>query len=144
MEELENMLHHVKVTLPLFTSLYPEIDPQILKSCIVYQRLYGKAFKQQILVPEILNLYDQEIGKIGPGNGCMTSVCEKLFGNNNHCHQHSCFHDAYGRFYEKFKKGRGYCYAIPEKYTTNFMKKSALLGHITGFYWSIKHSSDVF
>ena len=55
---------------------------------------------------------------------------------------HSAFHDAYGRFYTKYKLGKGYLYALSEKYTPEWMKKCALLGHITGFLWCIKNQLE--
>ena len=109
---------------------------------MIYKLLYFSEFNKLITINEILDLYDGEIGLIGPGNGCLTYILERLFGKINFFHLHSAFHDAYGRFFMKYKRGRGYCYVIPENTTTHCLKNSSLLGHISGLIWSIIHSSE--
>ena len=83
-----------------------------------------------IKINDILELYDGEIGLIGPGSGCFTHILEKLFGKIKCCHLHSAMHDAYGRFLIKYQRGRGYCYVIPENITPYCFKNSPISGHI--------------
>lgn len=121
---------------------YQEEDRQILRSALIYQQLYKIHFGKTIYVATILDEYGGEIGKIGPGDGCLTNqVLEKMFGSIDICHMHSAFHDAYGRFFKKYEKGRGYTYAIQEKNSPRWVKKCSLLGHITGFIWCVKNYS---
>ena len=121
---------------------YPFIHEQILKSTIAYKILYYIEFGKVISVKDVLEEYDGEIGLIGPGDGCFTFILEKLFGEIRFFHLHSAFHDAYGRFYTKYKKGRGYCYVIPKNMTTPCLKNSSILGHLSSLFWSIIHSSE--
>lgn len=51
---------------------HPEINDVIIKSSLVYQYLYLKHFRRYISVNNILKLNNNEIGLIGPGNGCIT------------------------------------------------------------------------
>lgn len=137
-------IEHVQNRLDVMKKAHPKIDTQILRSALIYQKLHLTHFNKIIYIQNILDEYDGEIGKIGPGDGCLTNViCEKLFGSINICHMHSAFHDAYGRFYTKYNAGRGYLYAIPEKYTPKWIKKCALLGHITGLLWCIKNKNQL-
>ena len=116
-----------------------KIDIQILKSVLIYQCLYYNEFHTVLFIDDILLDNENEIGLIGPGNGCLTGVLKILFGKFKCCHVHRALHDAYGRFYTKYKKGRGCCYVL--KKAPKFLKASPLFGHITGFIWSIKNSS---
>ena len=135
-------LNYLKENFTDIKSLNPKINDQILKSATVYKLLYFSEFNKIITVDEILNTFDGEIGLIGPGNGCFTYTLETLFGKIKCCHLHSAFHDAYGRFFMKYKRGRGYCYVIPKNMTTHCLKNSPLLGHISGLIWSIIYSSE--
>ena len=135
-------LKYLKENFMNIKSLNQSINDQILKSAIVYKLLYFSEFNKLITINEILDLYDGEIGLIGPGNGCLTYILERLFGKIKCFHLHSASHDAYGRFFMKHKRGRGYCYVIPKNMTTHCLKNSPLLGHISGFIWSIIHSSE--
>ena len=121
-------------------SLNKSIDDQILKSAMVYT-LYFSEFNKTITIDEILDLYDDEKGLLGPVNGCFTHILERVFGKFKCCHLHSAFHDAYGCFFTKYRMGHGYCYVMPENITTHCLKNSPILGHISGFIWSITNSS---
>ena len=116
-----------------------KIDIQILKSVLICQCLYYNEFHAVVSIDDILLDNENGIRLIGPGNGCTTGVLEKLFGKFKCCHVHSALHDAYGRCYTKYKKGRGYSYVL--KKSPKFLKTSLLFGHIAGFIWSIKNSS---
>ena len=86
--------------------------------------------------------FNGDISLIDPGDGCLTFTLERLFGKIKFIRLHNAFHYAYGRFYTKYKKGRGYCYVLPENMTTYYSKNSPLLGHLSGLIWSIIHSSE--
>ena len=133
-------LNHLKENFMKIKKLNQNIDDQILKSVMIYKLLYFSEFNKVLTLSEILDLYDGEIGLIGHGNGCLTKILEKLFGKIKCCHLHSCFQDAYGRFFTKYRRGRGYCYVLPENITPYCPKKSPILGHISGFIWSIFNS----
>ena len=128
----------------VYKNKYPFIyfPEQIIKSALVYKTLYYIEFGGFISVKDVLKEYNGEIGLIGPGDGCFTFILERLFGKIRFFHLHSAFHDAYGRFYTKYKKGRGYCYIIPKRMTTPCLKNSPLLGNISGLIWSIYHRSE--
>ena len=132
-------LEYVNDTLYFIQAEHKKIDEQILKSVLIYQCLYYNEFHTILSVDDILLENENEIGLIGPGNGCLTGVLEKLFGSFKCCHVHSALHDAFCRFYTKYKKGRGHCYVLKD--APKFLKASPLFGHITGFIWSIKNSS---
>lgn len=137
-------INYIQYYLETIKRIHPEIDVQILRSALSYQKLYKKHFQKQIYIQDILDKYDGKIGKIGPGDGCITNnICEKLFGSINICHMHSAFHDAYGRFYKKYELDRGYAYALSERITPSWSKNCSLLGHITGFLWCIKNHNDL-
>ena len=71
----------------------------ILKSALVYQYLYLCNFDTMIPIDDILKLNNNEIGLIGPGNGCLTRFLERMFGGSDILHSHSILHDAFGILY---------------------------------------------
>ena len=71
-------LNYLKENFMNIKSLNQSINDQILKSAIVYKLLYFSEFNKLITINEILDLYDGAIGLIGPGNGCLTYILERL------------------------------------------------------------------
>ena len=140
MLELNTVLRTLQIQYPNCKKTYPGINEQILKSAIVYKILYQFYLRDRISIPEILEMYDGEIGLIGPSNGRCTHFLEKLFGGFDCCHMHSCFHDAYGRFYQRYKRSNGYLYVFDGNWVPSWAKSSPLLGHISGFVWCMKNS----
>ena len=116
---------------------YPNLNDKILKSCLVYQFLYQKHFNADKSIDEILQLNNGEIGLIGPGNGCITWLFERIFSQFDILHSHSILHDAFGRFYDHYSLDRGYPYAIPKNLTPNFIKGSPLCGQISGLLYCV-------
>ena len=108
------------------------VNDVILKSALVYQYLHLRNFKTYISTDDVFELNDNEIGLIGPGNGCLTWFLEKLFGWSDILHSHSILHDAFGRFYAHHSLDRGYTYIIPENLTPKCLKRSPLCGQISG------------
>ena len=82
-----------------------DVNPVIIKSALIYQYLLVKYVGIKENVKSIINSYDGEIGLIGPGNGRITCCLEALFSRYSFCHVHSAFHDAYGRFYNRYGYG---------------------------------------
>ena len=113
------------------------VNDVILKSALVYQYLYHKHFKTFISVSDILELNNNEIGLLGPGNGCLTLFLERILGWIDILHSHSILHDAFGRFYDHFRRDRGYTYVIPEKLTQKLIKRSPLCGQISGLLYCV-------
>ena len=109
----------------------------ILKSALVYQRLHLRNFKKYISIDDVLELIDNEIGLIGPGNGCLTWFLERIFGQSDILHSHSILHDAFGRFYTHHSLDRGYTYIIPKNRTLKCLKRSPLCGHISGLIYCV-------
>ena len=83
------------------------VNDVILKSALVYQYLHLRNFKTYISIDDVLKLNDNEIGLIGPGNGCLTWFLEKIFNQSDILHSHSILHDAFGRFYTHHSLDRG-------------------------------------
>ena len=100
------------------------VNDVILKSALVYQYLYLFHFDISISIDDVLELNDNEIGLIGPGNGCLTHFLEKIFNQSHILHSHSILHDAFGRFYAHNSLDRGYTYVIPKNKTPRWVKKS--------------------
>ena len=112
-----------------------QINDTILKSALVYQYLYHLHFNTYISVSDVLELNDNEIGLIGPGNGCLTWFLERGLGWIDVLRSHGILHDAFGRFYKHYALDRGYTYAIHEDRTSIRMKKNPLCGQITGIIY---------
>ena len=114
---------------------HPDVDDVILKSALVYQYLHIKNYKTYITIGDVLLLNNNEIGLIGPGNGCLTWLLERVFGHLDMLHSHSILHDAFGRFHDHYLKDRGYTYVIPKNRTPKWMKRSPLCGQISGLIY---------
>ena len=111
------------------------VNDVTLKSALVYQYLYLKTFKTCITIDDVLELNNNEIGLIGPGNGCLTHILERIFNRSDILHSHSILHDAFGRFYAHNSLDRGYTYVIPENKTPRWVKRSPLCGQISGLIY---------
>ena len=116
---------------------HPFINDKILKSALVYQYIHFYYFERDISINKILELNNGEIGLMGPGNGFITWLFEKTFGWIDILNSHSILHDASGGFYDHHELGRGYTYAIPEKYTTKLIKRSPFCGQISGIIYCV-------
>lgn len=114
-----------------------QINDVILKSALVYQYLYHKHFKTYISVSDIIELNDDGLGLIGPGNGCITWLLEGTLGWSDIIHGHSILHDAFGRFYNNHSLDRGYTYIIPENITPDYIKRNPLCGQVIGIIFCL-------
>ena len=109
----------------------------ILKSALVYQYLYLNNFDIHISIDDVLELNNNQIGLIGPGNGCLTYFLEIIFNQSDILHSHSILHDAFGRFYNHHQLDRGYTYVIPKNRTPKCIKRSPLCGQISGLIYCV-------
>ena len=133
---IQDIIEYVKYFFDETKQQHIQVNDVILKSALVYQYLYFKHFKTTLSINNILYIHN-DIGLIGPGNGCMTGFLERTLGWVDVLHSHSILHDAFGRFHDRYSLDRGYCYAIPKNVTPRFMKRSALCGQISGLIYCI-------
>ena len=129
------LLEHVKYNFNDAKQKHPFIDDKILKSALVYQYLHYFYFERNITLKKVLDINNGEIGLLGPGDGCLTWLFEKIFGWVNILNSHSILHDAFGRFYDHYDLGRGYTYSVPSKYTTRVIKRSPFCSQISGILY---------
>ena len=116
---------------------YNDVDDVILKLALVYQSLHIRNLKKYISIDEILELNNNEIGLIGPGNGCLTQFLERILGQSAVLHSHSILHDAYRRFYAHHSLDRGYTYTLPKNITPKCVKRSPFCGQISGLIYCV-------
>ena len=131
------LLEYVTYNFEKTKEKYPNIDNKIIKSALIYRYLHFYYLERDISINKVLELNDREIGFLGPGSGCITWVFEKLLGRIDTLNSNSILHDAFGRFFDHFSLGRGYTYAIPEKYTTKVLKRSPFCGQISGILYCL-------
>ena len=132
---IKSLLRYVKDSLRKTKNKHPYIDDKILKSALVYQYLHFYHLERDISINKVLELNNEEIGLLGPGNGFITWLFERTLGWSDILNSHSILHDAFGRFYDHHELGTGYTYTIPEKYTTKLIKRSPLCGQISGLLY---------
>ena len=137
MDSPEKVIKFMNQNFYLFEKQYEDVDKNVLKAAIAYKYLLAVYLDiKNITIEQILTVNEYDIGLIGPGHGCLTSFCEKIFPNTI-CHLHSILHDCYGRIYTKYNIGRGYVYMFN---APKWMKKCPLFGHITGLMYSIYYN----
>ena len=130
---ISDTIKYVKCLFKKTKQQHNNVNDVILKSALVYQYLYLCNFDEMIPINDILELNNNEIGLIGPGNGCLTWFLERISSGSDILHSHSILHDAFGRFHAHHSLDRGYSYVIPENRTPKWVKRSPLCGQITGF-----------
>ena len=127
----------MKVCFRVTKQEHPNVYDVILKSALVYQYLYLNHFDEMISIDKVLELNNNEIGLIGPGDGCLTWILERIFHQSDILHSHSILHDAFGRFYAHHSLDRGYTYVIPKNRTPKCIKRSPLCGQISGLIYCV-------
>ena len=132
---ISETIKYVKCLFKKTKQQHNNVNDVILKSALVYQYLYLCNFDTMIPIDDILELNNNEIGLIGPGNGCLTWLLERIFGHFDMPHSHSILHDAFGRFHDHYLKDRGYTYVIPKNRTPKWIKRSPLCGQISGLIY---------
>ena len=98
-----------------------DVDPVIIKSALIYQYLQIKYVAKIDSVESIMDSCQGEIGLIGPGNGRITCCLEALLSQYSFYNTDGIFHDAYGRFYNRYGYGSGSCYLFHN--LPNFIEK---------------------
>ena len=74
----------------------------------------------------------EELGYIVPGKQVLTRVLEFVSKDNSVIRMHALLRDASGMLHRSMNKGNGYYYRSWRENTPNWMKKSQLIGHLTG------------
>ena len=134
---IDEVIPHVQLNFESTKQQHNNVNDVILKSALVYQYLHLKNFNTIIPIDDILELNNNEIGLIGPGNGCLTRFLDRMFGGSDILHSHSILHDAFGRFYAHHSLDRGYAYVIPKNRTPKCIKRSPLCGQISGLIYCL-------
>ena len=135
---ISDTIEYVKYCFKIFKPEHKDVDDVILKSALVYQYLYLNHYDIMLPIDDVLELNNNEIGLIGPGNGCLTHIFERIFNRSDISHSHSILHDAFGRFYAHNSLDRGYTYVIPENKTPRWVKKSPLCGQVSGLIYCLR------
>ena len=99
----------------LIVEQYPDYHEQILKSALVYQYLHRKYFKLNMPINAIIKL-EHSMGLTGPGDGLLAKFLQNTLGWSELIQTHSILHAAFGRFYLRYEKGRGYMYSHKSKF----------------------------
>ena len=112
----------------------------VIHSAAVYQTI-GALYNddQELDIDQVLRAENFDIGLIGPGDGMITRCLEYCLKDCELFHQHAILHDAWGRYYQKYKKGLGYTYALSSNRIPEFCRKSPLLGHISGLIFCYRN-----
>ena len=134
---IEEVIKYVKDHFKEVKEQHNNLNDVILKSALVYQYRYLNHYDEILSTDEILKLNNNEIGLIGPGNGCLTHILERIFNQSDILHSHSILHDAFGRFYTHHSFDRGYTYVIPKNRTPKCIKRSPLCGQISGLIYCL-------
>lgn len=134
---INDIIKYINCSLKKAKKQHKETNDVILKSALVYKYLYQKHFRTCISIDGILKFNNNEIGLIGPGNGCLTWLLERILGRIGVLHSHSIMQDAFGRFYAHYSLDRGYPYVIPENITPKCIKRSPLCGQISGLIYCV-------
>ena len=128
-EFLEKLEDYIKIHTDKQKEKFPDVPKTILIANIAYQYLCeitGKDLAFKDIYKDHVSL-----GLIGPGNGCLTRILEKLFGSSQTFKKHAVLHDVFGNFYLDFEEGPGYAYASP-LWLPSFLRDEPLIGQISG------------
>ena len=87
----------------------------------------------------IINDWEEikSIGLMGPGYGLITRLLERVCVSPQ-LKKHAIYHDIFGAVYRNCGLTNGYCYGLQKPINKNWIKKSPLLGHISGIYKILK------
>ena len=151
MKELSELQEHIRTSMidhrRYYQRLYgSEMTNRIeckIKSIVIFTYLHEKHYNTGLPDEVYKELIHDGIGLIGPGDGWLTAILHKLFGWHPYIRSHGILHDAYGQFYNRYGKVKGYMYTINEKKTYPWMKKCMFLGQITGLYYCIKNKITI-
>ena len=122
MKELSELQEHIQTSMPELHRHYerkygiPMMSRHELKlkSVLIYSYLHEKHFNSGLPDEVYEELLKQGIELLGLRDGMLTAVLHKLFRWHPYIRSHGIIHDAYGQFYSKYLKNKGYTYAISE------------------------------
>ena len=114
-------------------SRFPNFDKRSIFSAALYEEL---AAETNQFIPAENILKSETEGPTNIGLLGQEDECECLSGFF-FMRAHGIIHDACGRAYHDLGVGKGYCYAVEN--STEFMKSSPFLGHISGIAFCIWH-----
>lgn len=103
----------------------------------LYQLIWQRETKEMISIRQVDN-QEKGLGLIGPGNGFLTTILEKIFGGFKTFQIHAILHDVFGRIYLKTGKGPGYLYVFRD----SKLKGSSLCGHISGLIYCLIYGNN--
>ena len=127
-----DVIEHLTNNFTLIKNDHVDVHSRELCSALVYQ---------YILKRHGYNKSVEQILKDEPYIGLLGQKDEfEMFHTISFLRLHAILHDAFGRVYTKYGFDRGYCYAFnaPE-----CLKKSPFFGHITGFWFCLKHKYKI-
>ena len=132
MKELSELQEHIRTSIidfhrKLSLPILPRQECKI-KSIVIFTYLHEKHYNTGLPDEVYEELIKDGIGLVGPGDRCLTAILHKLFGWHPYIRCHGILHDAYGQFYNRYGKGKGYTYAIDESKTYHWMKKMHVFG----------------
>ena len=116
-----------------------------------FSKVLSRIFKATIACQNLCTLIDKDLtleqilenhsdlGLIGPGNGLLTRLLEKLFGKSKTFRKHAILRDMFGgNVYADFEERPGYCYASP-MWLPFFMRDEPLMGQIFALFLGLKN-----
>ena len=119
-------------------------------AAIMWQRLEEHYFgveKVSKITTIINDIGKRYMGLLGPGNGCVTYVAEKMFGRTVTFRLHSLAHDVSGRFWKHHKLGPGYLYSFRynegECGCKTYLRGCNFSGHISGLLNTFRHRDEL-
>lgn len=134
-EFLHQLEHYIKRNTTIEKKRFMDVPDRILKANIAYQYL-GKITNKDLTLQEIHGKHPG-LGLIGPGQGPLTKMLEKLFGSSKTFKTHAMLHDVFGNFYLDYEEGPGYAYASPV-WLPDFLRDEPLVGQISGLIFCLK------
>ena len=126
---LGNLEEYINVNAEAEEGNFSGVPSRIFKAAIAYQYLCTITDKD-LTLQEIYEKHP-DLGLIGPGNGCLTGILEKLFGSLKTFRKHAVLHDVFGNFYTDFEEGPGYVYATSAR-LPSWIRARPFAGHISG------------
>ena len=126
----------LKKSFDLISKDYATTNEQILKSALVYQCLYRHYFKINLPLNQIIRI-ENNMGLIGPDDSLLTTFLQNTIGWSNLFKTHAILHDAFGRFYIRHGKGRGYIYYSKSVLSSDRDKRNCYKGPINGILFCL-------
>ena len=122
------VIAHLYEVFPTEKEVFDDVPHRELCSALAYQYL----LRQHSVSKTLRDILDDEpfIGLLGPHDEF------ESFHKIRFLRLHAILHDAYGRVYTKYGLDRGYLYCFNGP---RCLRGYPLLGHITGFWFCLRH-----